>query len=418
MNTPVTNRILSFSFLALLCIPLLQACEAGGAWEGTVTDSAGVAIVANTSVPLWRGDAVWTVEEELRIGTVAGAPEYQFGLISGLDVDASGNVHVLDLQAQEVKSYDSEGTYLRTFGGAGAGPGELSQQALGLFASPSGDILVIDLGNQRVNRYAPDGSSIGSFRVDISAGVPARWEMASDGRVMAQLRGLDIPGIAALAEGDPIVIYDTTGVVVDTLTLLPKGQTVEEISEESFSMRLFAPEPLWDLADDGTVYTAMSDLYRVRVSAPDGTLTRIITREVERKPVSEGEQTAILGALREQMSGLGAPPEAIEQIIQGVGFADHYPVFGLLFCGPGESLWVQRIRSAADMVGGEDTEFDPQAIGSPEWEIFDVEGRYLGVVTLPEKFAPAAVDGDHLYGIWRDELDVQYVLRLRVNMPA
>jgi hypothetical protein len=418
MNTSVTRGILSSCSLLVLTLPLLQACESGGAWEGTVTDSAGIAIVANTATPLWRGDEAWTVEEELSIGTVAGEPEYQFGLISGIDVDGEGNIHVLDLQAREVRSYDSQGNYLRTFGGPGSGPGELSQQALGLFATPSGEILVIDLGNQRVNRYASDGTSRGSFRVDISSGVPARWDIAADGRVMAQLRGLNLPGMAALAEGDPIVIYDTTGVVVDTLTMLPKGQTVEELSEERISMRLFAPEPLWDLADDGTVYTAMSNRYRIQMSTPDGALTRIITRDVERKLVSEGEQTAILEALREQMSGLGAPPQAVEQIIQGVVFADHYPVFGLLFCGPGQSLWVQRIRSAADMVEGEDVEFDPQAIGSPEWEVFDAEGRYLGVVTLPERFQPAAVDGDFLYGIWRDELDVQHVKRLRVNMPT
>ena len=64
-------------------------------------------------------------------------------------------------------------------------------------------------------------------------------------------------------------------------------------------------------------------------------------------------------------------------------------------------------------------EFDPQDIGSPEWEVFDAEGRYLGVVTLPERFTPVNVKGDMLYGVWRDELDVQYIMRLRLNQtPA
>ncbi len=406
--------------LLLPIFPLLQACGGAGAWEGTVTDSAGVAIVMNTATPMWRAGDEWTVTEDLRIGTVAGEAEFQFGLITGLDVGPDGTVYVLDMQASEIRAFDAAGNHLRSFASAGAGPGELSQQALGLFLAPGGEVLAIDLGNQRVNRYDPDGEAIGSFRLDISGGVPARWELSDDGRLMAQIRGLDVPGMAALEEGDPIVVYDTTGAVVDTLTLLPKGQTIEGISEEGVSMRVFAAEPVWDLDAEGMIYTAMNDQYRILVNAPDGTLTRIIRREVERKPVEESDQAAILRAIRAQYEQFGVPPQAIEQLIQGIGFAEAYPAFGQMFIGPGGYLWVQRIRSARDMAAGaeEEVEFDPQDIGSPEWEIFDVEGKYLGVVALPERFAPGAVEGDALYGVWRDEFDVQYIMRVQVNMPA
>ena len=106
--------------------------------------------------------------------------------------------------------------------------------------------------------------------------------------------------------------------------------------------------------------------------------------------------------------------------MQGIGFADFVPAFGQVFLGPEGSLWVQRTRSARDMAEGaeEGAEFDAQDIGSPEWEILDAEGRYMGVVTLPEKFRPVNVKDDHIYGVWSDELDVQYVVRLRVNRPA
>ena len=160
--------------LLLPIFPLLQACGGAGAWEGTITDSAGVAIVMNTATPMWSAGDEWTVSEDLRIGTVAGEPEFQFGLITGLDVGPDGTVYVLDMQASEIRAYDAEGNHLLSFASAGAGPGELSQQALGLFLAPGGEILAIDLGNQRVNRYSPEGESIGSFRLDISAGVPAR----------------------------------------------------------------------------------------------------------------------------------------------------------------------------------------------------------------------------------------------------
>lgn len=265
--------------------------------------------------------------------------------------------------------------------------------------------------------FGADGEPSGSFPIQVQAGLPARWNVDAAGRIMAQLRGLPVEGVASLDEGDPIVVYDTTGVVVDTVALLPKGQTIEELSQERLSIVVFAPEPVWDLDDTGAVYYAMNDQYRILVNGPDGNLTRVITRDVEKKPVTEAEQDAIRRLMREQYTEFGVPPAQIEAIMQGVGFAETYPAFGLLFRGPGESLWVQRIRSAADMQEGveEDVEFDPQNLGSPDWEIFDSEGRWLGVVTLPEQFSPVKVDGDFLYGVWSDELDVQYVMRLLVQ---
>jgi hypothetical protein len=51
---------------------------------------------------------------------------------------------------------------------------------------------------------------------------------------------------------------------------------------------------------------------------------------------------------------------------------------------------------------------------SRDWDVFDSDGRFLGVVTLPQLFTPKLFRGDKIYGIWRDELEVQYVVRLRV----
>ena len=129
------------------------------------------------------------------------------------------------------------------------------------------------------------------------------------------------------------------------------------------------------------------------------------------------EKAAIRSAVQEQMETLGAPPQAVQVIMQGLTIGDFYPAFGLLGAGPSGSVWVQRIRSAADMAGGEDEDFDVQNVGSPEWEVFDAEGRYLGVVELPARFTPAKITEDAVYGIWLDELDVQYVKRLSIVKP-
>lgn len=405
----------------LAVLPLLQACgPSSAAWEGTITDSAGVAIVQNTATPLWSGDEAWTVTEDLRIGTVAGDPEYQFGMVVYMDVADDGTIYVMDMQAQEVRAFDHQGNYLTTIGGPGGGPGEMGQGSVFVLVDTEGGLVVPDMGNRRVNLYGPDGEPRGSFPIQLQAGVPMRWELDDGGRLMAQLRGMDLPGVEALEGGDPIVVYDTTGAVVDTVAVIPKGGVLEGISEEGVSIRVFAPEPVWGLDADGSIYYAMSDKFNVFVNNPDGTLARIIRKDVPVKPVEEADREALLGLMREQYEEFGLPPAQIEQIMAGVGFAESYPAFGNLLVGPQGTLWVQRVRSARDMGVGveEGVVFDPQDMGSPEWEILDARGRFLGVVTLPDRFRPVQMVGDHIYGIWQDELDVQYVMRLRVDRPA
>lgn len=416
MNT-VTKRIAP---AVLAVLPLLQACETSVSWEGTITDSAGVTIVQNTTTPLWSGEEAWTATEDLRIGTLAGEPEYQFGMIAYLDVADDGTIYVMDMQAQEVRVFSAQGSYLTTVGGPGGGPGEMGQGSVFVLIDPKGGLVVPDLGNRRVNLYAPDGEPQGSFPIQLQAGVPMRWELDDGGRLMAQLRGMDLPGVEALEGGDPIVVYDTTGAVVDTVAVIPKGGVLEGISEEGVSIRVFAPEPLWGLDADGSIYYAMSDKFNVFVNDPDGTLIRIIRKNAPVKSVEQADREALLDLMREQYQEFGLPPAQVEQIMAGVGFAENYPAFGNLLVGPQGTLWVQRVRSARDMGVGVDegVVFDPQDMGSPEWEVLDSQGRFLGVVTLPDRFRPVQMVGDHIYGIWQDELDVQHVMRLKVNRPA
>jgi hypothetical protein len=86
--------------------------------------------------------------------------------------------------------------------------------------------------------------------------------------------------------------------------------------------------------------------------------------------------------------------------------------------GPGGSLWVQRVTSAQDMEDLGITEFNPQDIGSPIWDVFGGDGRYLGELRLPDRYQPLRVIGDQIWGVWRDELDVQYVTMLRVDIES
>ena len=184
-------------------------------------------------------------------------------------------------------------------------------------------------------------------------------------------------------------------------------------------MTLFSPEPVWQLSDDMRLYFGISDDYRISVHAPDGSLERIISKPFLRDPVTERDQNLVREFFEEQVRD-NVPPAAQEQALaqfrQMIHFAEFYPAFASVQMGPQGSIWVQHIQSPSTLSEEELASWNlVEDIGSRDWDVFDSEGRFLGVVTMPPRFAPRIIFDDEIYGVWRDELDVQYVVRLTIQ---
>jgi hypothetical protein len=112
----------------------------------------------------------------------------------------------------------------------------------------------------------------------------------------------------------------------------------------------------------------------------------------------------------------GVPQEAVGMLKQGVNFAEFYPAYLQMLGGPGESLWVQHIQAIGLLTEEERQTFNPLlTLGASEWDVFDAEGRFLGMISMPDRFQPVRFLDDRIYGIWRDDLDVQYVMGLRIT---
>ena len=386
--------------ILVLSLAVLQACGGdgdGGPWAGTVRDSAGVAIVENPARGLWSEDDAWTVEETFRVGGMDGGPEAEFGMVIGVDVDGGGRV------------LDGDGTFVRELGAPGEGPGEFGPGLTGVFVS--GDtVQVPDITNARVNRFTTGGEVVAPLRVALNEGIPMRWDETGDGELVAQRRGMDVEGMAALDEGDPIATVPGEGEDARILATLPRGQSFQ-MRGGNPTIRIFEPEPMWDLAESGVVAQGMNNHFRVELWR-DGALERVVTLPVEPVEVTEGEERRIRDMTRDMMASTGVPPQAVEQVIQQMQFADSYPVLAQLLLSEDGTLWVQRIRTSRDVPEG--IEWSPQDMGSNEWEVFDTDGRYLGALAFPLRFQPIREVDGVVWGVERDEFDVQSVVGYRV----
>ncbi len=216
---------------------------------------------------------------------------------------------------------------------------------------------------------------------------------------------------------DAIIERDSDGTILDTLLSIPAGRTFSAAGGRP-EFHFFAAEPSWALATDGRVLFGVNDDYRIGMYDRAGQLERVIAKDFERQEVTGTDEDVFTGALKQAWIDAGVPPAALTQILSAISYEPFFPAYVQFLSGPAQSLWVQHLNPPRNLTEEERENLNPQlgfGMGAPDWDVFDAEGRYLGVVTMPERYQPLRFIGDQVYGVWRDELDVQYVMKVRVT---
>jgi 6-bladed beta-propeller len=101
---------------------------------------------------------------DLAIGVEDGDENLMFGGISRVDLDAKGNIYILDYKFRRIVVCDAQGRLLRAIPvPAGQGPREATNLS-GIAVTPGGTLFVNDM--QKVIVYGPDGQYLRTFLVD------------------------------------------------------------------------------------------------------------------------------------------------------------------------------------------------------------------------------------------------------------
>lgn len=400
----VTRDLLRLSLIGCAMGGAITACaersdRAGGSWDGhadTLAD--GRVITQNGFRGMWPTGLEWTVTEELRIGTRVGEGPEAFGDVVSFVVDEQDRIWVLDGQASELHIFDHEGRHLQTLGGKGSGPGEFRQPAR-VDISPEGQVWVMDPGNGRISVFDTDGSYVRTIRVPSPFSIEP-WFGGFDGmgryympvvrfqpRFRIDLARFDVnlaPLDTLLAPTDPID-REEFRIVID-------GHEVEDQPVP------FQGVLLWRLSRTGTIWALLTDDYRLFELNTLGDTLRVITKRFTPIPVTEEERREALVALEPFMARGGR--------VNPARIPDHRPAIRSFFLAEDGHIWVQKAR--------------PDEVQRTAFEVFNPSGQYLGVVTLPFRLrttpSPMVRDGS-LYGVVRDELDVQFVVRARIPDP-
>jgi hypothetical protein len=397
---------------------VLGACS-GDVRAGRATielDTIGDTIIARVQGPAAWGDDV-AVVEEVRFGELEGADEYMFGNVVSLTVDGAGAICVLDEQALTVRKFDASGKHLQNIGGAGGGPGELKRPHSLDFA-PDGRLVVRDFGNARINFYDAAGASAGTLVIPGGFFTSTPMHIDTLGRIYTSV-------IADRIEGQMFRVgfqrFDEQGQVGDTIRnprpdfqsqpLLARSPDGNSMSATSVP---FAPQLQWTLDRGGNVVWGLTDAYEIHTLRAGRPFR--ITRTVDPVPVGADERAAEEERVKRNMKRVQP-----NWTWQGPGIPAVKPFFRSLMVAHDGRIWVQLsqpgVREPADLTEERAPDAPPPIDRWVEplvFDLFEPDGHWLARIAMPERFRPMYMRGDHVWGVQRDEYDVNYVVRLRM----
>lgn len=403
------------------------ACDTAPAPIHTIhTDSAGIPI-ATAVTPLWAPGEGWTVEPEpvVEIGTVEGAPEYQFSEVVAAVRLSTGNIVVADRGASELRGYDAAGNFLWHAGRFGEGPGEF--ESLDFLGATVGDSLVTyDASLMRAQLFDPAGELARTFRVAITGdnagaetAVADKAVAIVDGRLVVRFIEYDdeMPTGIVRWPSERLAALDLGDGTVRSLMVLPGHEAHVRIDGDrwSHSSYVFFKGPEYGAAA-GRLAVIDTEAWSVRLVSPrDGATSALFRRDVAPR-----EATAALVDLH--LDGLvqiafpnpdAAAPADIEgfrRMWRDRPRAPTLPVLRSIHVDATGHLWLQPYYVAGA---------DP-----PPFEIHAPDGAWLGGVAVPPGLQRAYVQyqapymeigDDYVLGVWTDDLDVQYVRMYRIN---
>lgn len=369
----------STSVIALITV-LINGCRESGT-HASGNNGGDDSALAQLTVAGWR----------LAGNTAIDSAAQPFGGVFRVVEDSQRHAYVLSAANKQIRAYDSSGTFLRTIGRSGSGPGEF-RAPLSLALSNHGTVYVLDVGLFRLSEFrTDDGAFLRSAPLALTAGIPAELQVAADGRVFMEF----VPLQGSPKSSHPIVaqIDPASGKRVDSAITLPPANQLQttvragNTRTTTFMLAPFAAQPVWVVAPDGDVLFGDGSEYDV-FRAHNGEVTTFVHVAEPASHVSEEERDSFFRAHPEVQSA--EPP---------VSLPLEKPHFTALRLDAYGMLWLQAgIRNARQ-----------------EWDIRSLkDGRRLGTMALRARARLVGISRSAVYVIVPDSDDVEFLRKLTI----
>ena len=400
-NTPVPTRHCLFRLG-----PLFLACacaDVGPQAAFSVRDSAGVRIVESLR-PEWEAAGEWLLSSDpvLQIGERDGEEVLQlFGITGGLRL-IDGRMAVLNSGSNTVRIFGEDGGFITEFGGSGDGPGEF-RSIDSIHELPGDTLLVWDHLRPGLSVFTATGEFVRFERLtppgsEQIAGV----EPLPDGRLVVKTyvgsltSGGDL-GVGIHRDLAPLLLYSREGELLDTIGMFPSTETmIIELSGRPGAGVPPFPKTTWVSVQGTSIYVGTADDMEVSVLRPDGSAQEIYRYPNVDLAVTQEDRDWFA----DRMTEAAATPQEqqlLPMVLSALIFPETRAAYSDLRVDRSGSIWVRTGRH-----------YLPYA-PSREWTVFSDEGILLGALQLPDRFDVLEFGPDYVLGVWKDEMDVEYV---------
>lgn len=289
------------------------------------------------------------------------------------DVRFAGD-DILVAQQTELRVYDEAGGLRERIGRAGGGPGEFERMVSAAFCD--GRIIASEMYS-RIVIFEADGTprSLPLPRPSNPGLLTPLYLYACD---RDHLYGTIADGVVRVHLADA---------AVDTLLVHAGSQIYDGLRVPFGRSTLVAIR-------DSVIHLVDTARPEIRMHGLGGELLRIVRLNLDARPVTAAD----IDRIRAQYLD-GLPPALEEEIrprLDAVTIPVEMPFFSAFELAPDGTMWLRAYQPFSDE-------------SVLRWTVIAADGTWLGDVEMPAGFTVHDVSEESVLGVWRDELDVEYV---------
>lgn len=360
---------------AAAAIALATAC--GPADEGSPA-------AVTLHVPGWRMEHAAAVG-----GPDAGENEMLF-TAGEVAEDPEGRFYVLNFGDRRIQVFDSAGTFLRTVGRKGKGPGEFTSP-MGVAAVGSDGLWLLETVPARIMRFRRStGEFVDNLPIEAKQLIPSRMAVTREGRVAMEFQTMlqstrDVTSRSFVAWVDTLDGRLAPAVEFDSATLLRDNRPTPTGTRSVVGDPPFAPKPVWSPDRRGGVLYGDGAEFVLFRAAP-GAAPSVAFR-------ATGTAARVTAADRERFLN-----SKYGKLFKDYQFPERKPFFGGVAVDSAGLVWVNRPREG----------------GGQTWEVRRSGGEKLGELRVPTGSRVLAITDHSVYVLSRDDLDVETLHRYRI----
>lgn len=348
-------RRASRTLVSMVSALLLSGCAGAsdGAAATTVRDSSGVTIVQND---LRQATAACSIDSAPRvsIGIEEGEEPYMLAHLGGAIRLSDGRIVLANCQTHEIRYFDSTGTWIRSSGRQGQGPGEFSEP---FYIQPlRGDTIYV--GDFRPFQYLvfdEKGDWVKSVKPDpMEFNSPRSMNILADGRLFNGRENTFEKRENFAPRTMTMELYDAGGKLTDTVATLENGR-YGKLDDDPQSMFIY---PIFESfaqarARGDRIIVGHASKPELRVQRADAglPLDRIIRWDVGPRSIASADIEAFKAAQIAQNKNLSAElrPRFLDPLIsQKRPVADSFPAFGQLMLSSDSAIWIREYPRPSD----------------------------------------------------------------------